>query len=388
MKVSADYQSITQASQPYSTQFKRILVQAAGYKHVCSDVVGNDWIRDLPYFHELVLKEKSIERVLFDAYFSKQHLERARLASHLLGDDKTLIILGDPGCGKTTLLNYLFRYGGEMKEFRKEHEFVIVTCNEDYGPADKDGRSLQLHEFVLAEVTRQLHSIAVQKCSFAVESLYRDDTDYRHLVKAIRDAMTRMRGSGEELDEVKRGRVLLGLMQGPTFTRRLLDWFGKYHSAKRIAVVLDNLDCFTDQQREACFANVLPMLRRRNVKLIIPLRYGTELGHRDALHQYGGYPKKVATDVPLFKDVLELRLTRVPTGVKLGGRRDKARQMDTWWQIWKHFSEGDAITVLNGLFGTDTRRKLEVFNEALISYDSAQYDFKQITEIETGSCGC
>ncbi len=260
-----------------------------------------------------------------------------------------------------------------MKGFRSNHEYIIITCNTDFVSAGEEGKeTLTLYQWITAQFTDELIKIA-QANRFEMEHAFDENVEFKHLLKAINTAATRMKD--EELDDVKRAKVLLGLMKGPTFSKRLIDWFEKYQPDKKITVVIDNLDCYSHDQRAECFANILPVLTRHNIKIVVPLRFETELDDRGALFQYSQAPKKFPLDMPVFKHILNLRLTKLPPGVTVKDHTQTSRQI--LQSIWDSFSGKDAVTLFNGLFGANTRQKLEVFKEALKSFHfNSQDDYK------------
>jgi len=359
------YIAIPRIASNHATQLKRVVPKS--HRHIFSTTSTGAWIRESPYLADLLEQEKSVEQMLFEAYCLADHLIKANLIDALLSSDRRAVLLiGEPGSGKTTAINYLLRYSSAFVGLKKTHEAIIITCNINYSS------DITLYQWVTAQITEQLIRIANEN-SFALEDVYADDVDFKGLSKAIKEAAARMESRMEfkntdgprDLDEGHRLKVFLGLVQGPGYSKRLLEWFEKRHPEKKIIIVLDNLDLYTPKQRAEIFANLLPVLMRQNVKVVIPLRPGTRLDHTDALHQYAQGPKIVPFSPPDFKRVLKLRLTKLPTGVSF--RADAAGALKILDDIWTAFTARDAVNLLNGLFSTDTRQKLDIFRDALIS---------------------
>ncbi|MFC1981064.1 hypothetical protein ACFLVN_02330 [Chloroflexota bacterium] len=272
-----------------------------------------------------------------------------------------MIARGEPGSGKTTIINYLYRYSSEMSVYRaKGNESIIVQCNQGYELYAEDGKTrLTLPEYITSEFTTQLHKIAEDN-NFVFEDLYpgvRQD----QLMKSLQKALTRMK-SGES-DFVRQSKLLLSLMMGQNFLSRLIKWFERRLPSKLITFIVDNLDCYTPEQRSECLRTANSLVRgHQNFALLIPLRFGTELDHRDEMHQYSHFPELIDIYTPPLKDILDRRLSRLPKGVIEG----------TFWRdfvskLREGFIPSKSIALLNGLFGDDTREKLEIFRKGLNS---------------------
>ncbi len=99
------YFSVPRLVRDFSTQLKRnISAGQRTHNHIFSADSENTWIREIPYFNGLMLTDKKSEKMLFETYFAREHLIKANLVERLLSDQKVTIILGEPGCGKTTVL--------------------------------------------------------------------------------------------------------------------------------------------------------------------------------------------------------------------------------------------------------------------------------------------
>lgn len=354
------------------------------YTHIIHHLdSGIDIIRTLPWFDELVVSEGltyvpnpgTSEKVLFDTYFVDSYLKRndSNLLSKLTSDNRLLIILGEPGSGKTTSINYLYRHSPELTEYRAAHYIIIITCNKDYALISRNQkRRISLIEFVSIQLSESLNNLAL-KYECTEEEIF-EDIGHRALAKGINEAMKRARGGDAE--GLFEPRIFQNLLEGENYNNRVLTWFQRHHPELTIDIIIDNLDCFPRDDRNDCISKILHMCCRNNTKIVLPLRYATytEFDHTDALYQYGESEVKLPLNSPGFKNIISKRLTRIPDKLLLSDRQAWVAKMK---RINSGLCSGDIVDLFNGVFGEDVREKLKGVKTILENhYVSSFEDYK------------
>jgi hypothetical protein len=347
------------------------------YRHIVDlDDVENtkfDIIRSLPWFDELALthgydynaKPDPVEAVLYQKYFvENEGLFESLLKDSLFDDNKMIFVLGEPGSGKTTVMNFILRHSHAFKAYREKHDILILTCNRAFG-SNKDIKSsvekglyfneITLRDSVILHLGEAVNAIC-EKYGCLIEDLYHDVVKKKPLAVNIQKAIRRLKNN--ELNGEEYERVVHSLLSGTNFINRALDWFEVYQSDKKFDVVLDNMDCFSKEERESCFVAVLPMIIRKNTRVIIPMRQPTfaDYTHSDAINQYTSTSPPIALCSARFKDILQKRLTNVPSDIK---KYDSVRWNGLIKEIKDHLLSGDVIELFNGVFGEDNREKLK-----------------------------
>jgi len=374
------------------------------YRHIVDiDDVENtkfDIIRSLPWFDELALthgydynaKPDPVEAVLYEKYFVESDgVFESILKDCLFDDNKIIFVLGEPGSGKTTVMNFILRHSPAFKVYRETHDILILTCNRAFG-SNKDIKSsiekgssfneITLRDSVILHLGEAVNGIC-EKYGCAIEDLYYDLVQKKSLAVNIQKAIKRIKSN--ELNGEEYERVIHSLLTGSNFINRALDWFEIYKSDKKFDVVLDNIDCFSKEERENCFVAVLPMLIRKNTRVIIPMRQPTfaDYTHSDTINQYTSTSPPVALCSARFRDILRKRLTNVPSDIK---KYDNMRWYTLVQSIRDRLLNGDVIELFNGIFGEDNREKLKALKFIMespllptpIEYESADNVLKAL----------
>ena len=166
--------------------------------------------------------------------------------------------------------------------------------------------------------------------------------------------MERMRHRGAS--DPNEAKILSALLESQNYNRRVLAWFEKHHRGLIIDIVVDNIDCFEAEERDATISHLLPLTTRRNTKVILPLRYATllESDSRDALHQYGD-ESELPIYGPGFRSVVQQRLSKLPVSLASAEQRKWDGIMT---DIGNGLASNQVVTLFNGVFGDDTRDKL------------------------------
>ncbi|MFC1453245.1 hypothetical protein ACFLSJ_07890 [Verrucomicrobiota bacterium] len=329
-------------------------------------------IRRIPWLEELVIpsgltyrrEPPSTEKTLFNTYYveNKDDPRLARVVKALTSIHRLVLLLGEPGSGKTTLINYLYRHSRALREYVKTHFVVIVTCNTDYGILERGGSSVaSLQHHVAIQLSDALNGLTEQyNCT--EKDIY-EDMDQRAFVRSLKKMLAKLRAH-EELDAEERLVRFDKLLEGHNYVQRVLKWFERHHPELTIDLVIDNLDCFKKEEKEECIRRLLPMCRHKNTKLVIPLRYRTysEIDRSHTLHQYSWADNPVSVHAPGFRRIAQSRLQKTPDIVKLTVGKE-------WPETMRRIAAGlgsrEVVKLFNGLYGDDTREKLKTVRRLL-----------------------
>lgn len=351
-----------------------VAIDSERYTHTL-DVSDSDLdvIRVLPWLDELVVSKGLVydpfpsfsEKTLFGAYYVRNNfLADEELLKKIVRDGRLLIILGEPGSGKTTFINYLYRHSKELQKYRETHYIILITCNKDYQLISRNlDTRLNLAEFVSIQLSEALNNLAA-RYGCTEEDIF-EDIGRRALAKGIKEAMERARG-GDAMPLIE-PKIYRHLLEGHGYNKRVFEWFERNHPELTIDIVVDNLDCFPRLERNEAVSKILHMCRQKNTKIILPLRYSTfiEYDHRDAMSQWAEALVKVPLKSPGFKNILNKRLTNLPPKLTV---KDRA----LWAARMKRISSGlcssDIVDLFNGVFGGDTREKLKGIKTVLDSH--------------------
>ena len=340
--------------------------EADSYTHTLSTPdSGIDIIRILPWLEELTIttgltynpEPTEDERLLFDTYFVEHHLRPflSNILAKLCAPTEQLVILGETGGGKTTAINYLYRHSPLLDKYRKQHYIILITCNKDYAVISPDKkRRLTLAEFVAVQLSEAMNKLAGD-CGCTEYDIYQRISQ-RALAKGISEAMRRARRG--EHDALLEPRIYRHLLEGENYNIRVFEWFADHHSDKIIDIIVDNLDCFERDERNDCISKLLHMFRRKNTKLILPLRYSTWVAyeHTLALSQYSASETRLPLNSPGFKHIVTRRLTKIPSKLRV--------PTGDYWQsrmkiICQRLRSDEITEIFNGIFGEDSREKLK-----------------------------
>lgn len=375
-----------------SAELTPIINKLFGELYDIDEAINKELIKECFIENNEIKKNKSeIERLFDDTPPKVENIVKARntesiatqIKEEIKDDDlklssnppQPIIIVGSKGAGKTTFINYLFKYDIDSeKDFSKNHPYIYLDFR-NYSGTKKSFEN-SIFDDILEQIYEK-YSILNLNSNTSLHSIYHKEIDRNNKSIWQYDKENNIQSYQTKLDSF----ITEKLKDSENHFFKLSEHLIKGRRI-RLCIVIDNADQFEIEIQKSVFLFAQSLNRKGNVTIILSLREGYYYKWR-YLPPFDAFPCNVYhITAPPYKEVLQKRIDYVLNKIEVKGKTKGIVSNNKTFIIQNDSVRKFLLSLRTSLFGSNNsdmlqfieettypniREGLEIFKQFLIS---------------------
>lgn len=356
-----------------SAELTPIINRLFGELYDIDDAINKELIKECFIENNEIKKNKSeIERLFDDTPPHIEKIIKARntesIATQIIDeieDDnlkinsappQPIIIVGSKGAGKTTFINYLFKYNiDNEKDFSKSHPFVYLDFRNYSGSKSLFEKSV--FDDILEQVYDKYSSLNLTS-NTALRSIYHKEIDRNNKSIWQYDKENNTESYQNKLNNFIEDKI----KDSENHFFRLSEHLIKGRRI-RLCIVIDNADQFEIEIQKSVFLFAQSLNRKGNATIILSLREGYYYKWR-YLPPFDAFPCNVYhITAPPYKEVLQKRVDFVLNQMEIRGKTKGIVSNNKTFVIQNDSVRKFLLSLKTSLFGTNNNEMLQFLEE-------------------------
>ena len=356
-----------------SAELTPIINRLFGELYDIDEVINTELIKECFIENNEIKKNKSeIERLFDDTPPKVENIVKARntesIASQIkeeIKDDdlklsstppQPIIIVGSKGAGKTTFINYLFKYDIDSeKDFSKNHPYVYLDFRHYSGT--KKSFENSIFDDLLEQIYEK-YSVLNLNSNTSLHSIYHKEIDRNNKSIWQYDKENNNQSYQSKLDDF----IAEKLQDSENHFFKLSEHLIKGRRI-RLCIVIDNADQFEIEIQKNVFLFAQSLNRKGNVTIILSLREGYYYKWR-YLPPFDAFPCNVYhITAPPYKEVLQKRIDYVLNKIEVKGKTKGIVSNNKTFIIQNDSVRKFLLSLRTSLFGSNNSEMLQFLEE-------------------------